>query len=285
MNCPVSATQWIFGREPLEETALRLADLGYDGIELSGEPDAVTAAGVRRVVEPLGLRVTSICGIYTPERDLSHRNAATRRAAVEYVRRCAELGAELGASVVIVVPTAVGRTQPDADPASEWQWAVESLAAAADAIPPDGPRLALEALNRYETYLVNSLERADELRRAAGSPRVALMADLFHMNIEEADVVAAVRDHADHVAHVHLADSNRREPGRGHTDFAGVLAVLDRGGYAGALTMEFLPATANPYLAASLDVPAAAKRELAESGLAHIRSLLGAAGAGAQRCR
>jgi D-psicose/D-tagatose/L-ribulose 3-epimerase len=174
---------------------------------------------------------------------------------------------------VIVVPTAVGRTQPLEDAESEWNWAVESIAEAAGAIPAEGPRIVLEALNRYETYLVNSLDRADELRQAIGSDRVALMADLFHMNIEEDDVVDSVRAHAAQIAHVHLADSNRREPGRGHTDFAGVLAALDETGYVGALTMEFLPATANPYLAASLDVPADVKRELAASGLAHIRSL------------
>jgi D-psicose/D-tagatose/L-ribulose 3-epimerase len=269
----ISVTQWIFGVEPLEETARRLADTGYDGIELSGEPDDVSAAGARAIVEPLGLAVSSICGIYTPERDLSHPDPSVRRAGIDYVRRCAELGAELGAGVVIVVPTAVGRTQPLEDAESEWNWAVESIAEAAGAIPAEGPRIVLEALNRYETYLVNSLDRADELRQAIGSDRVALMADLFHMNIEEDDVVDSVRAHAAQIAHVHLADSNRREPGRGHTDFAGVLAALDETGYVGALTMEFLPATANPYLAASLDVPADVKRELAASGLAHIRSL------------
>jgi D-psicose/D-tagatose/L-ribulose 3-epimerase len=270
----ISATQWIFGRELLGETARRLADLGYDGIELAGEPDVMTASGVREVVEPLGLAVTSICGIYTPARDLSHPDAAVRRQAVEYVRRCVVLGSELGASVVIVVPTAVGRTAPVADEPAEFQLAVESIAEAAADLGAGGPRLVLEALNRYETYLVPNLARADELREAVGSRDVVLMADLFHMNIEEDDVPGAIRRHGAHIGHVHLADSNRREPGRGHTDFASVLAALDSVGYTGALTMEFLPPTANPYLAASLDVPADLKRDLAASALAHIRAIL-----------
>lgn len=273
MNRPMSVTQWIFGREPLEETARRLAEVGYDGIELSGEPDELKAAEVRRIVEPLGLSVTSICGIYTPERDLSHPDASVRENAVAYVRSCLELGAELGTGVVIVVPTAVGRTQPEADAQSDFLWAAESIARALDGAPDAGPRIVLEALNRYETHLVNTLARADDLRAVIDNPRVGLMADLFHMNIEEDDVVGAVRRHVARIGHVHLADSNRREPGRGHIDFAGVLGELDAGDYSGALTMEFLPATANPYLAASLDVPAAVKRELAASGLAHIRSL------------
>lgn len=275
MSWPISVTQWVFGRESLEETAQRLAALGYDGIELAGEPDEITAAAARRVVEPLGLRVTSICGIYTPERDLSHPDASTRRKAIDYLRKCLDLGGELGAGVVIVVPTAVGRTQPVADDDSELAWAAASITAALDGLPPEGPHVVLEALNRYETYLVNSLARADELRRMIDSPQVELMADLFHMNIEEEDVVEAVRANLAHIGHVHLADSNRREPGRGHTDFPGVLAALEPG-YSGALTMEFLPPTANPYLAASLDVPAEVKRDVAAAGLEHIRSLLGA---------
>jgi hypothetical protein len=79
--------------------------LGYDGIELSGEPDIYTADAVHAVVEPQGLAVTSICGIYTPARDLSHRSREIRDAAVEYVRACAELAAAFGA-VALVEPLA-----------------------------------------------------------------------------------------------------------------------------------------------------------------------------------
>ena len=96
-------------------------------------------------------------------RHLSHPDPAIRRAGIEYVRRCAELGAELGAGVVIVVPTAVGRTWPLENEQSDWNWAVASISEVAAAIPLDGPRIVLAALNRSETFLVNNLARADEL--------------------------------------------------------------------------------------------------------------------------
>jgi sugar phosphate isomerase/epimerase len=144
----------------------------------------------------------------------------------------------------------------------ELGWAAETIAAAAETIPAGGPVLALEALNRYETHLIRTLDDAEELRAAIGHPQVRLMADLFHMQLEEDDTPAALRAHAGEIAHVHLADSQRREPGSGQLDLAGALAALATEGYGGALAMEFLPAT---------DAALRAGRE-------HVEGLLAAAG-------
>ena len=103
--------------------------------------------------------------------------------------------------------------------------------------------IALEALNRYETHLLRTLADADELRQMIDLPNVQLMADVFHMNIEEDSIAAALRAHLEHVVHVHLADNQRREPGSGQLDFGAVFQVLAERGYDGALAMEFLPAT------------------------------------------
>ena len=83
----------------------------------------------------------------------------------------------------------------------------------------------------------------DTLRSMIDSPNVQLMADVFHMNIEEDSIAASLRAHAAHIAHVHLADNQRREPGSGHLDFASVFQALADNAYTGALAMEFLPAT------------------------------------------
>jgi sugar phosphate isomerase/epimerase len=93
--------------------------------------------------------------------------------------------------------------------------------------------LWLEPLNRYEDHMVNTLAQGAELCRGAGSPAVRLMADLFHMNIEEADMAASLTQAGALVAHVHLADSSRLEPGTGHTDFAAPFAALQAMGFAG----------------------------------------------------
>jgi sugar phosphate isomerase/epimerase len=101
--------------------------------------------------------------------------------------------------------------------------------------------VAIEALNLYETHLVRTLADAEQLRALVGHPAAGLMADVFHMNIEERSPLGALGDHVQRIVHVHLADSNRAEPGAGHLDFAGVAAVLCEHGYRGAVAMEFLP--------------------------------------------
>jgi sugar phosphate isomerase/epimerase len=88
-----------------------------------------------------------------------------------------------------------------------------------------------------------TLADADQLRRMIDSPNVQLMADVFHMNIEEDSIATALREHAEHIVHVHLADSQRREPGSGHLDFDAVFEALADNDYGGTLAMEFLPAT------------------------------------------
>lgn len=271
---PFSATQWIFGTENTATTAGRLAGLGYDGIELAGEPDRYSAGDIRNVLLAHNLCLTSICGIYTPQRDLSHPSGAVRAGAVRYVGDCAALAAALGASIVIVVPTAVGRVQPETVAAQEWRWAVESIREAAEVAEDLDITLVLESLNRYESYLVNRLDIAAQLAADIGRPNVGLMADLFHMNIEETSIPEAILAAGKLIQHVHLADSNRRAPGLGHTDFAAAIAALHSVGYSGPLTMEFLPPTANPYLAASLDVPESEKNASARQAISCLRAIL-----------
>ena len=126
-------------------------------------------------------------------------------------------------------------------------------------------------MNRYETYLVNTLSSAASMAAEVGRPNVGLMADLFHMNIEEGDIPATIRDAAGLVWHVHLADSNRRPPGLGHTDFATAITALKDIRYDGSLTMEFLPSTSSPYEAASLDVGEEAKLADASQAIDYLR--------------
>jgi sugar phosphate isomerase/epimerase len=270
----ISATQWIFGAEDLDATCARLASLGYDGVELAGIPDACDARMVRDVVGRHGLAVTSICGMYPADRDLSSPDPEVRSNAVRYVRQCSELAAQLEAPLVIVVPGAVGRVSPVVDAAEEWELAVVSITAAADAAAELGVKLALEALNRYESYFLRTLEMAARLAGDVDRQNVGLMADLFHMNIEEADMAAEIRRFGELIWHVHMADSNRRPPGLGHTEIAAVILALKDIDYGGSLTMEFMPSMSNPYDAASLDAPEAEKTAGAGQAIEHIRAFV-----------
>jgi sugar phosphate isomerase/epimerase len=98
-----------------------------------------------------------------------------------------------------------------------------------------------EPLNRYETNLANSLGRAVELIAEIPGGNVRLLADLFHMNIEEADLAAAIRAAGRYIGHVHFADSNRRPAGFGHTDFVPIASALRDIGYAGYVSAECFP--------------------------------------------
>jgi sugar phosphate isomerase/epimerase len=101
--------------------------------------------------------------------------------------------------------------------------------------------LLYEPLNRYETNLINRLEDGVTLLKGLATSNVKLLADLYHMNIEEASLAVAIRAAAGYIGHVHFADSNRRAAGMGHTDFAPVVAALREVGYAGYLSAEVLP--------------------------------------------
>lgn len=101
-----------------------------------------------------------------------------------------------------------------------------------------GAKVFLEPLNRYEDYLVNTLADAVSIVEEVGSSAVSVIADTFHMSIEEADLGAAIRAAGAHIEHVQLGDSDRLEPGHGHYDWPETLDALEEIGYDGWLAME-----------------------------------------------
>jgi sugar phosphate isomerase/epimerase len=115
---------------------------------------------------------------------------------------------------------------------------LEGLHQLGDIAAREGVAILLEPLNRYEDHMVNTLAQAAELATATGLDSVRVGADTYHMNIEEADPLAALRACADHLGHVQLSDSNRLEPGAGHLDWAALLRCLEAVGYDGYLAFE-----------------------------------------------
>ena len=97
----------------------------------------------------------------------------------------------------------------------------------------------LEPINRYECSLLNSSESAYDLLMAIGNPEsVGVLYDAFHSNIEDADMIRTIERIGHKIAHVHLADSNRRLPGEGHTDFPGIVRALEAAGFGGFASLE-----------------------------------------------
>lgn len=216
----------------------RLAKLGYEAVELGGEISLSEAEGVRRLVEDAGMSVASICPSFTADRDLSHPDAEVRENAVRYLRRFVDLAGAAGAHTIIVAPTAFRRDRPLASPGHEWGWAAESIRACGEYAGSKGVDLTLECWNRYGTYLLNRLEQAVHLWRETGLRNGGVMADTYHMNIEERSLLEAIRQTGELLNHVHLSDSNRAAPGQGHIDFASILRALVEIGYGGYLTFE-----------------------------------------------
>lgn len=273
-----SATQWIFGKEPIETSFERLKRYGYDGVELAGEPGLLDAEEIKRLLKKYELACTSICGIYTKERDLASANPEVRRRAVQYVKDNVDLAVRTGASVVIVVPTPVGKSGPDTTAHEEWALAVESLKEAGTYAEKKGVLLAIEALNRFETYLVNTLENAKKLAEQVNVASVRVMADLFHMNIEERNNSDAIRNAASYIVHVHIADNTREAAGYGQTDFREVMATLSEVGYEGAITMEFMPRVSNPYLSAQQNASGTLYDDYTEQSIRHMKEIISSLG-------
>ena len=116
--------------------------------------------------------------------------------------------------------------------------AFRTLAAAA---ADEGVGLLLEPINRYETRFFNTVDSAAEFVAAEKLPNVKVLADTFHMNIEEVDITETVRTHLDQIGYIHVADSNRRFPGAGHVDFVSLLTCLKTHNYNGVVGVEILP--------------------------------------------
>lgn len=232
----------VYGEEPIVEGIARVAQAGYNGVELVGEPETADVAAIKAALDDNNVVASSIVSIYTPERDIVSSDAGIRRAAIEYVKGNVDFAHDLGAEIVTFTPTACMKITPEADLDQEWRWAVEAATELADYAGDRGVTLALEPWNRYETYLITRTEQAIRFIDEVDRPNLGYMADTFHMSIEETDIADSIRAAGHRLAHVHLADSNRAAPGTGHTDFEPIIAAIAEVGYAGWISYELLPA-------------------------------------------
>ncbi|MCU1438709.1 MAG: hypothetical protein JWP66_1796 [Naasia sp.] len=232
----------VYGEEPIVEGIARVAQAGYDGVEIVGEPDQTDIDAVKSALQANGVVASSIVSIYTPERDIVSSSAATRAAARDYVKGNIDFAADLGADIVTFTPTACMKIVPEAAIEQEWDWAVDAASELADFAGQRGVKLVLEPWNRYETYLVTRTAQAIRFIDQVASPHLGYMADTFHMSLEERDIAESIRAAGSRLSHVHLADSNRAAPGYGHTDFEPIIAAIAELNYGGWVSYELLPA-------------------------------------------
>lgn len=240
MMLKFSVNEGIYGKESLKKSITRIANFGYDGVELAGEPHILKVKNVTNLLEAFGLEISSICGIYTIDRDLSNTDSLKRADGIQYVKDCITFASDLNAKIVIVVPSPIGKKRSTIPLFEEWKLACESIYELGQFAADLGVQLVVEALNRYETYLVNKIGQALKLCNEVGLETVGVMIDTFHMNIEDNSIPDAIRKIGNKLFHVHIADSNREAAGFGHIDFNSILKALIEINYNGYITMEFV---------------------------------------------
>lgn len=230
----------------LEDACAQAATLGFDAVEIfPPNAAALDVVGVRTLVAAHALNVAAIGtggGWVVEKLTLTHADATVRQRARDFIRAIIDVAGALGAPAII--GSMQGRWEGSVTRDQALGWLAEALTDLGAHAARHGVPLLYEPLNRYETNLFNRLgDTAAWLRSldTSGAKNVRILADLFHMNIEEADSVAALREAGALVGHVHFADSNRRAIGFGQANVAPIVAALRAIGYAGYLSAEIFP--------------------------------------------
>lgn len=225
---------------------------GYDGVELFlKDPSRLNVEEVRKTAERFSLAVPAVGtgATYTAYGlSLSSPNRAIRERAIKRVREYLEIGRALNSRTVIGLMQ--GKPKDRERGLRNLRCSLKKCAENAEEI---GARILIEPLNRYETNLVNTLEEAIELKKELGSDMIGVMADTFHMNIEEKSVYESLIRTGSHLDHMHFADSNRLAPGQGHLDFKKIANALRKANYESFVTVEILPLP-GPHVAAKIAI-------------------------------
>lgn len=234
---------WIWG--DIYDGIKRLKKLGYNGVEVAGCPEYFgEAAKIRRALEAEDIVASSICSMLA-EFDIAHPDKATRQKGIDHAMRTVDFAAGMDCPTVILTPTQHGKYVPLAPLEEELEISAESMTLVADYAARLGIKLAIEAWDRFDTYLITTLAKAKAFAKRINRPNVGVMLDTFHMNIEEKDMAGAVYEAGEILYHFHVGDSNRAAPGMGHIDFVPIMQALKDIGYSGYVTMELIPPAYN----------------------------------------
>lgn len=205
--------------------------------------DAIKVAGLRTLLDGHGLKLAAAgtgAGWVKHKLRLTDPSAAHRARAVDFVKGIIDLAGPLGAPAI--VGSMQGRWGEDVSRDACLGYLGEGMMTLGEHARQYGVPLLYETLNRYETNLLTTIEDGVRFLRSLGSrTNIKLLADLFHMNIEEQSLPDALRAGGALIGHVHLADSNRRPAGCGHTNFGAVAAALREIGYTGYASAECFP--------------------------------------------
>jgi D-psicose/D-tagatose/L-ribulose 3-epimerase len=212
---------------------------GYDAVELpifEGDPDHYAHIG--DICDKLGLERTVVSVIGSGKNPLS-ADASERQAAFEYAKWFIDCSAALGAPILAgPMHSELGYFTGTGATAVERKRAISFHRKAGDYAAKKNLRFALEALNRFECYFLNTMEQLVDYLDDVDHPAIKAMYDTFHSNIEEKDPVAAIKTIKRHMIHVHISENDRGTPGKGHVPWDATYKALRSAKYDGHLTIE-----------------------------------------------
>ncbi len=217
----------------------RLKDAGLDGIEIGIlEPTKFPAAAIRRELEKAGLESTA-CSTIPNGASLISEDAGQRRKARAHVEACIKATADAGGRVFCgPIYSPVGYFSGRRRTTDEWKRAVESWKEIAPVAAKNGVTVAIEPLNRFETYFLNTAADAAKLCEEIGHPSVGVLIDTFHANIEEKSIGAALKHAAKHLKHLHSCENDRGTPGTGNVNWPELFASVKAMHYDGWMVIE-----------------------------------------------
>jgi D-psicose/D-tagatose/L-ribulose 3-epimerase len=211
------------------------------------DPPAITRMFAQAGLKPIATATQ------LPQADIASTDHAVWAAGLERHRLSLRLARDMGAVHMGGILYSVFGKATGPAPAESFARVAEALAQIADEAAGFGMRLAIEIVNRYETNLINTVDQGLAMLRLVGAKNLHLHLDTFHMNIEEADPLAALERALPHVAYFELDQSDRGPLDRGAIDFAPLLACLKRGGYCDLIGVEaFSSAVSSPAVAAGV---------------------------------
>ncbi|MFN4142233.1 sugar phosphate isomerase/epimerase family protein [Aestuariivirga sp.] len=232
-----------------------LKKTGYDGVEIpmfEGDPDHYARIG--ELLDRIGLERTVVSVIGPSGKNPLSAEKAQQKAALDYARWTIDCCAALGAPILGgPMHSELGLFTGNPATAAERKRALAFHKRAGDYAAKKGVTFALEALNRFECYFLNTMEQLARYVEEVDHPHIKAMYDTFHCNIEEKDPVAAIRTIRPHLVHVHISENDRGTPGKGHVPWAETYKALKRAKYDGFLTIEAF-GRAMPALAAATRV-------------------------------
>ena len=225
---------------------------GFDGVKVPIlDPASFDAAAVGRELDRIGLERTAVT-IVPGGTSLASSDAGMRQRARSHLEAAIAAARDAGAKILAgPMYTPVGYLTGVRRTSEEWKWVVDSWQHLAPAVDAAGIEIALEPLNRFETYFLNTAADASKLCDEIGNPAIGILLDTFHANIEEKSIGDAVRQAVPHLKHLHTCENDRGTPGSGQVAWQEFFSAVNEIGYDRWLTIESFGFALGPLSAAA----------------------------------